>query len=134
MRPYRGVHDLEALRSKPEALLSRGERIAACKAGILPPRSSGRARQIWTRYRLTRDDHEALIEAQGGLCAICGVGAPRYVDHDHATGRVRGLLCPGCNTVVGMLEGDQARLTAAARYLTERGVGNDNRPPALKED
>lgn len=39
----------------------------------------------------------ALLERQGGRCAICGAAGPSHADHDHATGLLRGMLCPGCN-------------------------------------
>lgn len=54
-----------------------------------------RARQL-----LSPDEYEALLEAQGGVCAICGNPPAKRrlsVDHDHATGKVRGLLCFRCN-------------------------------------
>lgn len=61
------------------------------------------------------------MTAQGGVCAICG-RAPRddislHVDHDHATGAVRGLLCFRCNNAVGDLEDDPAILRRAAVYV-----------------
>jgi hypothetical protein len=39
----------------------------------------------------------ALLEMQGGRCAICGSECPQCADHDHATGLLRGMLCSGCN-------------------------------------
>ncbi len=66
------------------------------------------------KYGLTLDDYRQLHRAQGGCCAICGRpealipqvrGAPRLqVDHNHATDHVRGLLCVGCNRLVGRVE------------------------------
>lgn len=71
------------------------------------------------RYGLTIDEYDALFEAQGGLCAICGepdvTGRRVAVDHDHVTGRVRGLLCGRCNMFVGLIE--RGLLDAALSYL-----------------
>lgn len=63
-----------------------------------------------------------MVADQGGRCAICagspvGPGRRLHVDHDHATGRVRALLCSSCNTAVGLMQDDSARLRAAADYL-----------------
>lgn len=61
---------------------------------------------------------------QKGLCAICrGVppaGRPLFVDHDHADGRVRGLLCDHCNRGIGYLRDNPRSLQRAARYVTRR--------------
>jgi len=52
------------------------------------------------RLGLSLEDYDALLVAQGGGCAICGT-TPKsrrlHVDHDHKTGKVRGLLCMRCN-------------------------------------
>jgi hypothetical protein len=72
-------------------------------------------------YGMTAEDYAGLLEAQGNACAICGGewtnGRP-HVDHDHKTGKVRGLLCGPCNTGIGHLKDDPARLAAAITYLT----------------
>jgi hypothetical protein len=74
-------------------------------------------------YGLTLEDYDAMLEAQGGVCAICGGGPiggrEKYlcVDHDHETGKVRGLLCGHCNTGIGKLKHDSSILAAAIEYL-----------------
>jgi hypothetical protein len=72
-------------------------------------------------YGITLSDYQALLEAQGSACAICGGQDPHgrslAVDHCHDTGRVRGLLCDPCNRCVGLL-GDRSDVAKAmSRYL-----------------
>lgn len=58
-------------------------------------------------------------------CEICGSDDKLVVDHDHATNKVRGRLCHGCNVAIGFLNDDIDRLQAAVVYLLR------NRPPSL---
>jgi hypothetical protein len=60
------------------------------------------------RYGLTAADVEAMIEAQGGRCAVC-TQKPEHVDHDHRTKRVRGILCFNCNQALGNVRDYLAR-------------------------
>lgn len=82
-------------------------------------------RNALRRYGITEDDEAAMLAAQGGVCAICGTGEPgtkygRWCrDHDHATGRLRGLLCTSCNQGLGRFRDDPGVLLAAIRYLVE---------------
>jgi len=59
------------------------------------------------RYGISVQEYEELLDAQAGGCALCGgthrSGRRLHVDHDHETGRVRGLLCYPCNQAVGRL-------------------------------
>lgn len=68
-------------------------------------------------YGITESDYEELVNKQGGVCAICREKKKLVVDHNHDTGRVRGLLCTNCNTALGKF-GDGRLLTAAVSYLT----------------
>ena len=73
------------------------------------------------KYGLTMDGMAALLEAQNGRCALCSAllnGDSRtHVDHDHETGRVRGLLCNVCNSGLGSFADSPERLRYAAAYL-----------------
>jgi len=74
-------------------------------------------------YGLTTEDYDALYDRQGGRCAICGcsegesIKGAFAIDHDHTTGRVRGLLCGLCNTAIGKLQDSPTLLRKAATYL-----------------
>jgi len=69
------------------------------------------------RYGITAADYDALVETQGGVCALCQTREPQHVDHDHVTGKVRGVLCSCCNQGLGNFRDDVASLRAAADYL-----------------
>jgi len=58
-----------------------------------------------------------MLEAQGGLCAICKTAPAAHVDHDHETGAVRALLCFNCNGGLGQFKDNQLLLHAAAFYV-----------------
>jgi len=69
-------------------------------------------------YRISLEDYDAMHKRQNGACAICrGAGRTLCVDHCHACGRVRGLLCGKCNSVLGFCDDSPAHLLAAAAYL-----------------
>lgn len=88
-----------------------------------------RDQHLRRRFGITLKDYERLLDMQDGVCAICGepetvvgrggVVLPLAVDHDHATGRVRGLLCLRCNRALGSFE---ARLDDFLAYLASTGV------------
>lgn len=73
-----------------------------------------------TVYGITPEQYDMMLTAQGGKCKICG-GSPRssrlHVDHDHKTGRVRGLLCWWCNKTIVPGRMTPKLLRSAADYL-----------------
>lgn len=84
-----------------------------------------RRHELKTRYGLTPEDYQALLDRQGGGCAICGKtdgtnGTQKHlpVDHHHGTGAVRGILCKNCNQGIGLFKEDPSRLRKAADYLS----------------
>lgn len=82
----------------------------------------GRARNL-ARYGLSPDQYDEMVAEQGGVCAVCGQpqrtrNTDRLsVDHDHATGRVRQLLCNPCNLAIGYIETHDLPLDGLAAYL-----------------
>jgi len=68
---------------------------------------------------MTPEQYDALLLSQGGVCPICGkpLPFPADVDHDHMTGRARGLLCHRCNLTLGLVHDDLKLLQALADYL-----------------
>lgn len=70
------------------------------------------------RYGLSLEDYAVLVLLQDSCCAICGVKADSLVvDHDHATGKVRGLLCNHCNKVLGFARDNPSVFVNATVYL-----------------
>jgi hypothetical protein len=83
--------------------------------------AQGRAAYFRQKYGLTLDERDAMLAAQGGVCAICEQveHAKRgwAVDHCHQTGKVRGILCQACNLVLGHAGDDVSILQRMAVYL-----------------
>jgi hypothetical protein len=72
---------------------------------------------IKRNYGLSRIELDALISSQGGLCAICEANPAVHVDHDHVTGKIRGVLCFTCNVALGQLKDDVRLFRKAIDYL-----------------
>ena len=83
-------------------------------------KASDRKSHLKRKYGLTLEAFDELLASQGGGCAICGKPDADNVDHDHATGRVRGILCWNCNIAIGQFEDDDDRL-ARGRARTSPG-------------
>lgn len=75
------------------------------------------------RYGVTREDYDAMLERQNGVCGICGTKEPGkgnkyfHIDHDHDTKKVRGLLCDKCNRGIGLLGDNALVVIEAYKYL-----------------
>jgi hypothetical protein len=78
-----------------------------------------RAYKLRTAYGLTAAEYDALLAKQAGRCAICGTQPVKRlaVDHEHATGKVRGLLCSTCNSGLGHFKDSVPALENAIAYL-----------------
>lgn len=89
-------------------------------------RDAIRKNQLLKKYGVTVEEYETIRESQGGGCALCGAtpAGNLHVDHDHETGRVRGLLCRPCNTGLGLLRESAELLLKAAAYITAAQEAN----------
>lgn len=70
-----------------------------------------------SRYGLTVAQLRLFRAKHGNQCGICSAITFLYVDHDHVTGKLRGLLCPSCNTAIGLFKESPALFAAAVKYL-----------------
>ena len=77
-------------------------------------------------YKLTPEQYDKMLASQGGVCAACkrkcAAKSRLGVDHDHATGIVRGLLCGKCNSALGLLGDSAERVQALADYIRTHEV------------
>ena len=90
-----------------------------------------RISRLIKQYGITMEAYELLFDKQHGVCAICHKPETHVlhrvvkvlgVDHNHATGAVRGLLCTTCNSAIGFLDDDPKNCIAAAQYLMENSL------------
>lgn len=74
-------------------------------------------------YGMDAEAYQQMLVGQRGVCVICHRpsldGKPLRVDHSHATGRVRALLCHPCNVSLGLMQDNPDRLRAAAAFLEQ---------------
>ena len=70
-----------------------------------------------TKYGLSQADYDIMMEHQNNGCAICGSTEKLHIDHDHVTGKIRGLLCYSCNVSLGHFRDDTMVLKRAIEYL-----------------
>jgi hypothetical protein len=89
-------------------------------------------KHLLRKYNITSNQYMELFDIQNGLCAICGNPETRKntyqkdgidrlsVDHNHETGKIRGLLCHRCNIGIGIFMDNEELLTKAINYLKER--------------
>ena len=80
--------------------------------------------RVIRKYGLTPEIYNRMLEEQNKGCAICGSSIPNdnktkrlYIDHCHASGKVRGLLCAACNFGLGKFRDNPELLDRAAMYL-----------------
>ncbi len=80
-----------------------------------------RAANLKSLYGVEHEDYLRLLDKQDNACAICRIGfsSTPHMDHNHETGKPRGLLCSKCNFGIGSLDDSADRLRRAAEYLEQ---------------
>lgn len=130
--PRKKVFCSDPCRRRDRVGVPVGDRLCAVCRMALP--DDGRSDKIYCslecsataatarRYGLTARELASIREAQAGRCAVCKAPDERlFVDHNHSSGSVRGLLCGTCNSGIGMLKDNPEVLEAAATYLRTAG-------------
>lgn len=80
---------------------------------------------LQNKYSITSEDYEIMLKEQNNCCAICNNPDPGrnhnifMVDHNHETGKVRGLLCFSCNVGLGLFKDDPNIINSAILYLNK---------------
>jgi hypothetical protein len=91
----------------------------------------GRDRKLKFKYKISHQDYLQMLEKQNGACFGCGTKAEdQYhgvldIDHNHKTGKIRGLLCNSCNRVLGLAGDKPSVLLSLAAYLSRVGSYGD---------
>lgn len=81
-------------------------------------RTYSRQGHLRSRYGLTLEQYDRMLLDQQGCCLGCGRSDKKlHVDHNHATGAVRGLLCFSCNAALGCVQDDPGILVRLEEYL-----------------
>lgn len=101
--------------ANPERAKANARAWYAANAG--KAKASSRARHLRRKYGLSPEQVEGLKEMQANKCAICKTPTSLVVDHDHKTGKVRGLLCHLCNSSLGGFRDSPELLQSAVEYL-----------------
>jgi hypothetical protein len=122
--------EYERFEMNPGAYVNRlGSR--AIPLGRDPARAEQmRNNHLARRYKITSSEYDRLLMVQGGRCAICGAQPTETkrggleVDHCHATGAIRGLLCGPCNRGIGNLGDSLDVIRKAAEYLGKWSPGS----------
>ncbi|AYV26896.1 MULTISPECIES: endonuclease VII domain-containing protein [Streptomyces] len=76
-----------------------------------------RASYFKRKYGITEAERDGMIAAQGGNCLLCRTAPAEHVDHDHQTGKVRGVLCFSCNAALGQFKDRPDVIRRAAAYV-----------------
>lgn len=108
------------------AAKSRSVRAKAFRASTDPDKvRRKRNKMLRSKYGINIEQYDAILESQGGGCAICSRKPGKialHVDHCHSTGVVRGVLCHQCNWYLGTIEGGPSVLENLLNYISKHKI------------
>jgi hypothetical protein len=122
-RRCREMKPLGAFHRKRKGGQGRGSVCKACRKQEPYSSEANRRVMLKHKYGITPAEYATLLTRQGGGCAVCGrtsgdnLHRHLHVDHDHVTGRVRGLLCSRHNVALGMLGDDPEEVVSLLAYI-----------------
>ena len=84
-----------------------------------------KSRHLKSKYNITLEQYNQMFDEQRGVCAVCGTPAKDLkrnlaVDHNHRTGKIRGLLCFSCNSLIGRIEKNPLLIPTMMKYIRTR--------------
>jgi hypothetical protein len=113
------VNGLAWRRANPQKVRTYNEKQRAKRGDI--NRLAARESHFRRKFGITIAERDAMLAAQGGSCLICMTTTPKgkgwCVDHDHKTGRIRGILCAHCNVFIGFCRESVIVLERAITYI-----------------
>ena len=92
-------------------------KVCYCEESKITHTKAGRNRYYLKTYNITEAEFNRMKHEQNGMCQICGEATNLVVDHNHKSGKVRGLLCNSCNAGIGMFFENFTNLENAKKYL-----------------
>lgn len=119
-------------REKPENKVKQYEREKKWKSNNKEKSQiSEKKKRLKYKYGITMEDYKNIFHSQGSCCAICGVSnlptnGAFHLDHDHTTGKIRGILCNKCNHGLGLFMDNTDFLLRAATYLGGNNESKNN--------
>ena len=121
-KPYSEYNRCKSRYDGVQSMCRPCSRAAVAASAKKRPKTSWQAR-LRRNYGLSVEQYEEMLEAQGGVCAICQdtckTNQRLSVDHCHDTGKIRGLLCRACNAGIGGLGDNADNVRRALSYLEE---------------
>ncbi len=123
-KEYYDAHKDEIIEYKNNWYLEKKEKISTRNKRKWAKLTKEQRRELKLKeaYGLSLEEYNNILSSQNEMCAICGKKQgeerfPLHVDHDHQTGKIRGLLCQTCNQGLGLFKDNQELLIKAANYL-----------------
>lgn len=102
----------------PDRRREHKDKAEAKQRGTAKYKDKCRNSALKSKYKIDIHTYDDMVKSQGGKCAICDRVPKRlFVDHDWSTGKIRELLCPGCNSALGLFREDIAIFHKAMDYV-----------------